>query len=332
MIEKIEILQHSKGSHFGSHPCEESRRLLCIVAYHHEMVIQLGEYSLNSLSEASVSPGGRCPVFLVQPVWDLKGDICCFKQIQLHRSTQVSFVAHNHTVVVLPLYVFEVLQVMHIGCGHVIGMYNSADAAQGMELIAVVVHVLRGTIAPGGCVFNIGLSHLAPGGTGILADFHRLGVYAENGLATIDGLGNGLADILPKPHGLLTALVVLATADQIGNGIRTITVQPIEKIVLAVNTECLSCDGTCHNLQVGERGDNTTARNISFLVYLISCKLFAYLKYFSELCNEVAHIYDNVLNSLEATKLLKINDMCNCLIKIFYKLNSTNGYTIVLIA
>ncbi len=40
MIEKIEILQHSKDRHFGSHPCEESRLLLCIVAYHHEMVIQ----------------------------------------------------------------------------------------------------------------------------------------------------------------------------------------------------------------------------------------------------------------------------------------------------
>ena len=51
MIEKIEILQHSKGSHFGSHPCEEPWRLLCIVAYHHEMVIQLGEYGLNSLSD-----------------------------------------------------------------------------------------------------------------------------------------------------------------------------------------------------------------------------------------------------------------------------------------
>jgi len=207
------------------------------------MVIQLGEYGLYSLSETSVSPCRRCPVFLVQPVWDLKGDICCFKQIQLHRSAQVAFVAHNHTVVVLPLYVFEVLQVMHIGCGYVIGMYNSADTAQGMKLITVVVYVLRGTIAPGGCMFNIGLSHLAPGGTGILADFHRLGVNAEDGLTTIDGLGNRLADVLPKPHGLLTALVVLATADQIGNSIRTITVQPIEKIVLAVNTECLSRDG-----------------------------------------------------------------------------------------
>ena len=293
MIEKIEILQHGKGSYFCGHPCEESRWLLCIVAYHHEMVIQLGEDGLYSLSEASVSPDGRCPVFLVQPVRDFKGDICCFKQIQLHRSAQVTFVAHYHTVVVLPLYVFEILQVMHIGCGHVIGMYNSADTAQGMKLIAVVVHVLRGTIAPGGCMLNIGLSHLALGGTGILAYFHRLGANAEDVLATIDGLGNGLADILSKLHGQLAALVILAAADQIGNGIRTIPVQPIEKIVLAVNTECLSCDGKCHHLQIGEGRHDTASRYISLLIYLISCKSLADLKNFSELCDEVAHIYDN---------------------------------------
>ena len=77
------------------------------------------------------------------------------------------------------------------------------------------------------------------------------------------------------------------------NGIRTVTVQPIEKIDLVVNTECLRCDGKCHDLQVGERGDNPTTRNISFLIYLISCKLFTYLKDFSGICNEVAHIYDN---------------------------------------
>ena len=131
------------------------------------------------------------------------------------------------------------------------------------------------------------------GGTGVLADIHRLGVNAEDGLATIDGLGNRLVDILPKHHGQLAVLVVLATADQIGNGIRTITVQPIEKIVLAVNTECLSRDGKCHDLQVGESGYNATTGNISLLVYTISRKLFAYLKDFSEICNEVAHIYDN---------------------------------------
>ena len=56
--------------------------------------------------------------------------------------------------------------------------------------------------------------------------------------------------------------------------------------------ECLCCDGKVPRFQVGERGDNTTTGNISFLAYLISCKLFAYLMVFSEICNKAAHIYD----------------------------------------
>ena len=41
MIEKIEILQHGECRDLGSHSCEETSRLLCIVSYHHELVIEL---------------------------------------------------------------------------------------------------------------------------------------------------------------------------------------------------------------------------------------------------------------------------------------------------
>ena len=41
MIEKIEILQHSEGSDLSSHSCEETLRFLCIVSYHHELVVKL---------------------------------------------------------------------------------------------------------------------------------------------------------------------------------------------------------------------------------------------------------------------------------------------------
>ena len=75
MIEKIEILQHCEGCNLGSHPCEEASRLLCIVAYHHEMVIQLRKDCFNSLSETLVGPCGRCPVLLVQPIRSIKGNV-----------------------------------------------------------------------------------------------------------------------------------------------------------------------------------------------------------------------------------------------------------------
>ena len=84
MIEKIEILQHGEGCNHGSHPREEARGFLCIVAYHHEVVIQLRKDSLNSLSETLVGPRRWRPVFLVQPVRDIKGNVGSLKQDQLY--------------------------------------------------------------------------------------------------------------------------------------------------------------------------------------------------------------------------------------------------------
>ena len=259
MIEKIEILQHCEGCHLGFHSGKETAWLLCIVAYHHKMVIQLRKDGLDSLSEAFICPCRWSPVLLVQPIWDIKGNVSGFKQIQLNGSTQVTLVSQDHTVAVLPLYIFEILQIMYIGSGHIKGMYNSCDAAQSMELISVIVHILRCTVAPRGSMLYVILSHLTPVGTGILADLYRLGVNAEDGLATIYRLGYGLTDILAKHHGLLTTLVVLPTRYQVGNGSRTFRVQPLEEVVLAVNTQCLCCNGKCHHLQIGEGGNDTTA-------------------------------------------------------------------------
>ena len=59
MIEKIEILQHCEGSHLGFHSGKETAWLLCIVAYHHEVVIQLRKDGLDSLSEAFICPCGK---------------------------------------------------------------------------------------------------------------------------------------------------------------------------------------------------------------------------------------------------------------------------------
>ena len=90
MIEKIEILQHGECRNLGSHPREEARSLLGIIAYHHEMVIQLRKDSLNSLSEAFLGPRWRCPVLLVQPIRHIKSNVGGLKQVHLHGSTQVA--------------------------------------------------------------------------------------------------------------------------------------------------------------------------------------------------------------------------------------------------
>ena len=293
MIEKVEILQHGECRYLGRHPREEARRLLGIIAYHHEMVIQLRKDSLNSLSEAFVGPCGRCPVLLVQPIWYIKDNVGSLKQVHLYGSTQVAFVPEDRTVVVLPLHILEILQVMHIGCSHVVGVYDSCDTTQSMKLIAIVVHVLRCTVAPGWCMLYIIPSHLTSAGTRVLAHLDRFGIDAEDILASVNSLSNGLTNAFSKRHRLLAPLVVLPTGNQVWNGSRTLGVQPVEEVVLAVETECLCCNGKSHHLQVGEGGDNTAASDISFLVYLIFCKFLANLKNFSELCDEVAHIYDH---------------------------------------
>ena len=105
MIEKIEILQHGEGRYLGSHPGEEVRRLLGIVAFHHEVVIQLRKDSLNSLSESFVGPSWLCPVLLVQPIRHIKGNVCRLKQVQLYGSTQVALVPEDRTVMVFPLHI-----------------------------------------------------------------------------------------------------------------------------------------------------------------------------------------------------------------------------------
>ena len=105
-------------------------------------------------------------------------------------------------------------------------------------------------------------------------------------------LGDGLPDVLPKYHGVLATLVVLPTGNQVGNGIRTFLVKPGEEIILTINTQRLCRDGKCDHLQIGEFGNHTTARDVSLLIYEISCKMFADLKNLSELCDEVVHGLD----------------------------------------
>ena len=93
MIEKIEILQHGEGRNLGSHPREEAGRLLGIITYHHEMVIQLRKDSLDPFPETFVCPGRLCPILLVQPIWHIKSNVDSLKQVQLHGCAQIPLVS-----------------------------------------------------------------------------------------------------------------------------------------------------------------------------------------------------------------------------------------------
>jgi hypothetical protein len=122
MIEEIEILHHRESGILGCHSCKETVRLLCIVAYYHEMVVQLGEDSLYSSSEAFVRPEWLSPVFLVQSIGHFKCYICSLEKVLLYRSTEISLISKNRTVIIFPFHVFQIIQVMNVGSSHVIGM------------------------------------------------------------------------------------------------------------------------------------------------------------------------------------------------------------------
>ena len=119
MIEEIEILQHRESCNFCCHPCEEALWLLCIVAYHHQVVVQPREHRLYSLSEFLVSPSRWSPVLLAQPVWYFKYDVGRGEQVLLNGSAQIPLVAKYHAVMIFPPHIFQIMEVMHIGGSHI---------------------------------------------------------------------------------------------------------------------------------------------------------------------------------------------------------------------
>ncbi len=50
MIDKIDILHKSHCCYFACHTGKETAGLLCVVTYHHEIVVELGEYCFDTFT------------------------------------------------------------------------------------------------------------------------------------------------------------------------------------------------------------------------------------------------------------------------------------------
>ena len=50
MIDEIDILQYCKSRDFSRNAGKEAHWLFCIITYHHELIIELGEKSFDSFS------------------------------------------------------------------------------------------------------------------------------------------------------------------------------------------------------------------------------------------------------------------------------------------
>ena len=293
MINVIDILQNSKRRDFSRNAGKETYWLLCVIAYHQELVIELGEESLDSFSKFPVCPNRRSPVLLVEPIWDLQRDMCHVKQVLLNVGAKITLVAKHQAIVILPFDILKIIEVMNVGRSHVIAEDDSAYSTDCMELISVVMHILGGAVSPGRSQIRCFSAHSAACGSGILTYLYRFRVDTEHILASVHCRGYVFADFFAKMIGEFAALIILATGYKIGESVGTLVSQPIKKVVFTVDAEDFRRGGKSEDFQIGELWNYPSARCISKVIYAVSGKFFEYVKDFSELYDEVVHKRDD---------------------------------------
>lgn len=213
MINEIDILHEGHCCYFACHPGEKPACLLCIVSYHHEVVIKLREYGFIPFPIFFVCPRWRTPFFQVQPIRNFKSNVCRVKEILLNFGTQIPLITELHTVMIFPLYIFKIMQVVDTCRSHVKGVDYSSYSADSVQLIPVIVLTLRGAIAPVGSCANIVAPHGTASDPCVLTYFYRLGINAENILGAINGISNFFANFFSKSCRQLTAGIELSSAN-----------------------------------------------------------------------------------------------------------------------
>ena len=131
---------------------------------------------------------------------------------------------------------------------HVIRMYDTAYAADCMELITIIVQPLRGAISPVRGSVNILTPHCTMIRSCVLADFYRLGINTEHILGAVNGDCHILADFFGKSGSKLTPGIELSATDQVGQILLTLMVQTMKKKIIAVEAEGLSGNAKSDNL------------------------------------------------------------------------------------
>lgn len=293
MIDEIDILHERHCCDFARHAGKKSAGLFGVVSYHHEIVVELGEYGFDSFTEPFVDPGGRTPVFLIQPEGDFEGDVGSLKEILLELGTEITLVPQNHAVMILPGHILEITDVVDTCRRHVVGMYDAAYSADCVELVAEVMYPLRGAITPVRWGIGIVTAHGAALCPCVLADPDGLGINAEHILGAVNGSGHVLSDLLREPGRELAPGVELPAADKVWQILPALMVQTMKKEVLAVEPERLRRYTERHDLKVGELRHNPATRHVSQFIHPISGEILADSENSYEICYEVAHKQTN---------------------------------------
>ena len=289
MINEIDILHERHCSDFACHSGEKTAGLLCVVSYHHKIVVELRKYRFDTFTEPLVCPCGRTPVFLIKPIWNFKSDICCLKEILLNLSTEIAFVSKHHAIMIFPAYVLEIMKVMNTCGSHVKGMDNTKYSADNMELIAIIMQALRSAVSPVGSSIGIVLSHGASFGPCVPAYLYWFRINAEYIFGAINSSGYILADFFCKSGRELASGIELSATDQVRQILLTLMVQTIKKKILAVEAEGLGGYPESNDFKVGKLGNNTAPGYVSMFINSISGKILADSEDSDEICYEVAH-------------------------------------------
>jgi len=172
-------------------------------------------------------------------------------------------------------------------------MYDTAYAADCMELISIIVQPLRGAISPVRGSLRIVTPHCATLGSCVLADLYGLGINAEHILSAVYGYHNFLADFFGKSRRQLTPGIELPTAYKVWQIVLAFMVQTMEKEIFTVESKSFSRYAESHDLEVREFWDNPASGHISEFIHTISGEILADSKYSDEICYEVAHKQSN---------------------------------------
>ena len=140
-------------------PVKSPSGLLCVISYHHKIVVELGEYGFNPFSELFVGPRRLVPVLLIQPIWYFERDVCRLREIFLDFGAEIAFVTGHHTVSVFPTHLLEIMEVMDTCSRHAIGVYDTPYSTDSMELISIIMQSLRCAVAPVGSGADIVTPH-----------------------------------------------------------------------------------------------------------------------------------------------------------------------------
>ncbi len=284
MINVIDILQESHSGYFTSQSGEKSAGLFCVIAYHQKIVVELREYSFYTFSEAFINPGRRSPVLLAQPN---------IEKILLYLSTEISFISKHHAIMILPFHIFEIMEVMNTGYGHIAGMNYTSYTTDSVMFISIIMQSLRCAVAPIGSCIRIVLPHDATFGSCVLADLDRFRVYTESILGSINSHCHILADFLCKSGRQLTTGIELPPTNQVWQIVLTLIMQTMEQKIFAVEAQSLCRYAKSNDFEVGKIGNNTTSGYIPELVNTILGEFLADFEYFGEFCYGVAHKQSN---------------------------------------